>query len=178
MKRLFIETFGLALLTGALVLGPMGCRGSKVGGGGPVCGNDVIEGEEECDGMDLGGATCETLNLGTGDVSCGLDCTLDVSGCSVQAECGNGDVEYPEQCDGANLAGTSCMDLGFSGGDLSCSATCAFDTSACEISTECGDGVREGEESCDGDDLGGASCESLGLGEGTLGCTEIGRAHV
>lgn len=53
--------------------------------GNPVgeCGNDMIDGDEECDGTDLGGATCVDIDPGFvgGDLVCGASCTLDSSGC-------------------------------------------------------------------------------------------------
>ncbi len=43
-----------------------------------ICGNDVIEGDEECDGAELGdAAACPFF----GEVVCADDCTLDSSGC-------------------------------------------------------------------------------------------------
>jgi len=54
----------------------------------PVCGNDVAEGNEECDGSDLKGETCESqLGLGyTGTLSCIAsgetnECNFDITGC-------------------------------------------------------------------------------------------------
>jgi hypothetical protein len=151
----------------------LGCRGDNVGGGsGEACGNGVVEGDEECDGQQLAGATCGTLNLGSGELACTADCTFDAAGCSDVAECGNNVREYPEECDGTDLAETTCQDHGFDAGELGCDSQCQLDTSGCEMVTECGDGVREGNEECDGADLGGESCGSLGLGGGELGCTE------
>ncbi|MDY0004182.1 MAG: Ig-like domain-containing protein [Polyangia bacterium] len=133
----------------------------------PECGNDLFEAGEECDGSDLGRATCESLNLGSGDLACTSDCIFDVTGCSEQAECGNDLLEYPETCDGSDLGGLSCDSLGFVGGTLLCSVDCEPDTSQCET---CGNGAIDGDEQCDGGELGGASCASLGLGTGDLAC--------
>ena len=47
-----------------------------------LCGNGVVEAAEECDGADLGGESCESLNLGTGQLVCNSSCFYDVSGCS------------------------------------------------------------------------------------------------
>jgi len=54
----------------------------------PVCGDGVKGGEEQCDGSDLGGATCASV-LGAGyflppgkALSCKSDCTLDTSSCT------------------------------------------------------------------------------------------------
>jgi hypothetical protein len=47
-----------------------------------ICGNGIIEGGEDCEGEDLGGATCESLGYGPGTLSCDIACTFDTSGCS------------------------------------------------------------------------------------------------
>lgn len=50
---------------------------------GPVCGNNVRETGEECDGSDLGGATCLIQLPGSigGTLSCTTACTYDTSAC-------------------------------------------------------------------------------------------------
>jgi hypothetical protein len=50
-----------------------------------ACGNDVIDGSEQCDGSDLGGATCTDVNpaFEGGSLTCGSTCTFDASGCTV-----------------------------------------------------------------------------------------------
>jgi len=147
-----------------------GCGGGSGIGNQPVCGNGQAETDELCDGLDLAGETCETLNLGGGELSCDGLCAFDVSACELEAECGNGLIEYPEDCDIPNLGGETCEGLGYDAGPLNCTAACSFDESACEIVAECGDGVQEPGEECDGDDLGGATCANLGLEGGTLAC--------
>jgi hypothetical protein len=47
-----------------------------------ICGNGIIEGGEDCEGDDLGGATCESLGYGPGTLSCDIACSFDTSGCS------------------------------------------------------------------------------------------------
>jgi len=47
-----------------------------------ICGNGIIEGGEDCEGEDLGGATCESLGYGPGILACDIACTFDTSGCS------------------------------------------------------------------------------------------------
>jgi len=165
--------------TALVVAFGLGGCGGKTGGGGTndagvnnnnsgECGNDVLESGEECEGPDLGGATCASLNLGSGSLECGAGCVFDVSGCEAQADCGNGVVEYPETCDGTDLGGATCAGEGFVDGTLTCDASCQLDTSGCG---SCGDGVMDQGEECDGADVGGESCESLGLGTGDLGCS-------
>jgi hypothetical protein len=57
--------------------------------GDSVCGDWVIDGDEDCEEDDLGGATCVGLGFGDGVVTCGPRCTLDLSGCSAAATCGD-----------------------------------------------------------------------------------------
>jgi len=47
-----------------------------------VC-NDgfLLDGVEQCDGFDFGGQTCSNLGLGTGKLSCTLECTLNTNEC-------------------------------------------------------------------------------------------------
>lgn len=97
-----------------------------------VCGNDVEDPGETCDGADLGGQTCETLGNGVGTLSCSPDCQgFDLTGCGGVPYCGNGTLDPGEACD--------------QGGETStCDADCT--------SPACSDGLvnsSAGEE-CDG----------------------------
>lgn len=133
------------------------------------CGNGVIEGDERCEGPNLGGEDCLSLGYDAGQLSCTDDCALDPSGC-VRFGCGDDQVQGVEVCDGADLAGQGCSTQGFDAGELACARDClSFDTSGCTVFT-CGDNVIEGMETCDGNNLGGEDCVSLGLVGGTLGC--------
>ena len=120
-----------------------------------TCGDGVINGPEggeileECDGDDLGGATCENLGLPAGTLVCGADCTLDTSGCVGSGGCGDGVKGDEEQCDGADLGGVTCADLSYGDGELACSSDCTFDVSRCEVSENCGDGSLDPGEECD-----------------------------
>lgn len=53
-----------------------------------ACGNDMIEDAEECDGEDVGGATCEALGLGYtgGAIACSGACNLNADGCTTDSE--------------------------------------------------------------------------------------------
>lgn len=46
-----------------------------------VCGDGIIEGDEDCEGDDLAGHTCESLGFLGGELSCDDDCSFDISGC-------------------------------------------------------------------------------------------------
>ena len=56
-------------------------EGSTTTGTAVVCGNDVVEDGEECDGTDWNGATCESLGYAEGSLACTEGCVIDVLGC-------------------------------------------------------------------------------------------------
>jgi hypothetical protein len=116
----------------------------------PTCGNGVMDGAdgEQCDGSDLGGATCESLGYSGGTLSCTPQCALDESLCEAPENCGDGVLDPDEECDGAALGGATCAsETTFTEGLLTCRASCVLDTSACHT---CGDGSVDGPEGCDG----------------------------
>lgn len=53
---------------------------------GSVCGGGSKDANEQCDGADLGGATCETQGFRTGTLSCAASCTLDTSACLTERD--------------------------------------------------------------------------------------------
>jgi hypothetical protein len=55
----------------------VGCAGT-----GDDCGNGVREGQEECDGSDLGGYDCVMLGYSGGELGCDTHCMFDASGCT------------------------------------------------------------------------------------------------
>jgi len=134
----------------------------------PVCGDNVKNGTDECDGTDFGTATCQSLGFDGGTLSCSGSCTIATTGCFYN--CGNGSIDTGEDCDGSNLNGTACTDLGFDSGTLSCSSSCTFVTSQCVTET-CGNGSIDTGEDCDGSNLNGKTCQSLGFDSGTLSCS-------
>ncbi|HQL56825.1 MAG TPA: hypothetical protein PLN07_04390 [Myxococcota bacterium] len=159
------------LLGGALVA--FGCGGGDDG----VCGNGAIEGGEDCDGSELGSATCVTEGFTGGVLGCNSDCTFDTSACTTgTGVCGDGILDVGEQCDGTNLNGHTCVTRGFGGGELGCSSLCRFDTSGCTAPpADCGNGKIDGYEQCDGSNLNGHTCKTHGFGGGELACTSACR---
>ncbi len=124
--------------------------------GDPVCGNGIVEGNEECDdGNDIpgdgcepgcvntpvcgneiveSGETCDDGNTEPGD-GCDENCQVEQS----EGECGNGIVERPELCDDGN-------DIDGDG----CESDCTFTPPIC------GNGIVEQGEQCDdGNDIDG-----------------------
>ncbi len=47
-----------------------------------VCGNNIIEGGEDCEGVNLNNQTCETIGYGPGTLSCDIACSFDTYNCS------------------------------------------------------------------------------------------------
>ncbi|MBX7084407.1 MAG: hypothetical protein K1X88_34695 [Nannocystaceae bacterium] len=47
----------------------------------PSCGDGVRNGGEQCDGNDVGAATCVSQGFDLGNIGCTAACTLDVTGC-------------------------------------------------------------------------------------------------
>ena len=69
------------------------------GGSGPDCGNDIIEGDEACDGANLAGEDCEDFGYSNpGGLGCN-DCEFDTSGCTPVCD---GNLEPGEPCDDGN----------------------------------------------------------------------------
>ena len=110
------------------------------------CGDGVIDGGEDCDGSDLGGASCESLGFTAGSLACLGDCTLDVSNCSL---CGDGMIEGSEECDTGALGGASCEDVGCGAGLPDCSESCFLSFASCTDCAMCDDnGVCDAGENC------------------------------
>ncbi len=108
------------------------------------CGNDVVEGTEECDGTPdcqpdctltpvcgngnvEGGEVCDDGNTDDGD-----ECSADCQTATPAAVCGDGTVQDPEECDDGNKVD-----------DDGCQADCT------NTPAECGNGTVEGNEQCD-----------------------------
>jgi len=57
------------------------------------CGNGYIDTGEQCDGSNLGGATCQSLGYNSGTLSCSSLCAYNTSNCSTGGN-GSNDVYY------------------------------------------------------------------------------------
>jgi hypothetical protein len=57
-----------------------------VGQSGSQCGNGTINAGEDCDGANLGGASCTSLGFDGGSLSCTSSCTFDTSACTTAQE--------------------------------------------------------------------------------------------
>lgn len=111
-----------------------------------LCGNNIINPGEECDGIQLGNAACPNGQFGT--VSCSNTCKLVYTACSQQNTCGNGIIDAGETCDGnvsaACPVGTT--------GSVECT-NCSLDYSKCipnEVKPTCNNNIIDDGEDCDG----------------------------
>lgn len=137
------------------------------------CGNGRLDAGEACDGIEVGGASCQDLGFASGTLGCNASCTaFDMALCTgTVLTCGNGQRDGAELCDASDLGGESCESQGFASGVLACKSSClAFDTRACQTASQCGNGLVDSNEDCDGNDLNGQDCTSLGYDGGVLGC--------
>lgn len=155
----------LACAAGCLTFDTSGCTGT-----GPVCGDGEINGDETCDGTNLGDETCGTLGFASGSLQCAGDClSFDTDACLGQF-CGNEVLEGTETCDGTDLGGETCVTQGFFSGVLACSPGCAaFDLSDCTL---CGNDFIDPGELCDGALGVFGTCEELGCRSGAVACNE------
>ncbi|MBU1537430.1 SUMF1/EgtB/PvdO family nonheme iron enzyme [Myxococcota bacterium] len=89
---------------------------------------------EECEGVNLNGASCESLGYYGGQLFCGGDCRFDLTQCEASGRCGDGVIHMAqgEECDGSNLSSQTCLTLGYGqeSGALGCMG-CMFDETAC-----------------------------------------------
>jgi hypothetical protein len=113
----------------AMILFVTACRETKTGHvelppPGPACGDGEINPGEECEGSDLGEASCKSLGFDQGQLSCGADCKFIKTQCSKR--CGNGVIDPGEACDG-KLGVGSCLSFGYQ----ACTPACQLEVIHC-----------------------------------------------
>jgi hypothetical protein len=150
----------------------------------PVCGNNIVEDGEACDGDNLDDKDCTSFGFDMGTLGCDVACQFDTSLCAIPG-CGDGVLMGGEECDCGPTQGAcdpvtglnqyECTDLPspkggmYNGGVLTCFSpeACNFDKSGC---TYCGDGMIGPAEDCDGGNLNNQTCVSLGFKAGNVAC--------
>ena len=110
-----------------------------------MCGNDMVEGTEACDGTDLNEQTCSDFGFEFGVLTCSDTCTIDATGCGAGPVCGDGAMEEGEECDDGNTDDED-----------GCAADCVVEF--------CGDGIVQAglDEACDSGSLTIPDCDELG----------------
>ncbi|MBI2448933.1 right-handed parallel beta-helix repeat-containing protein [Candidatus Pacearchaeota archaeon] len=84
-----------------------------------ICGNNIREGTEECDGADLTSQICQSFGFNSGSLSCSITCQFDTSQCMNQPQFIRGDSNN----DGAIDISDAIVTLGFlftSEGNVTC----------------------------------------------------------
>ncbi len=76
-----------------------------------VCGDGRATDSEECDGADLGGASCATFDA-EGELRCTGTCGYDLTGCRSTARCGDGRLDFGEECEPSNPRASCAADGG------------------------------------------------------------------
>jgi hypothetical protein len=112
-----------------------------------LCGNGIIELNEECDEVLPHDITCSSINpnFPNGVVSCDSTCRFDLTKCEIPL-CGDGIRHKGEICDATDLGNELCKTVGlFNTGELICDNTCNFDVSNC--SYQCN--IEENFVECD-----------------------------
>lgn len=100
---------------------------------GASCGDGVINGDELCDGEDLGDATCASVGVpGNGELLCNPECAFDTSQC---VKCGNGDLDPGEDCDDGGLAAQDGCDANCHFEGLTCQSAIALEIDLGETAT-------------------------------------------
>ncbi|MFC1654762.1 DUF4215 domain-containing protein [Myxococcota bacterium] len=109
-----------------------------------TCGDGVKDEWEDCDKLDVGQASCLSLDYYGGQLHCLDDCAFDLTECEAAGWCGDIQINGQEDCDGTELGTSTCETFGYPPGDLTCTSDCEYDVTDC-----CGDGTFGPNEDCD-----------------------------
>ncbi len=95
------------------------------------CGDGIIQTPyETCDGENLDGQTCISLNYHPGTLACASNCAFDTTSCG--GKCGDGIIQTDwEECDLSGFGGATCRTRGFFLGNLLCQMNCTINDSLC-----------------------------------------------
>ncbi|MBU1219457.1 hypothetical protein KKF34_18615 [Myxococcota bacterium] len=105
-------TLGMGFVGGTLSCGT-NCRMDTSACIAPVCGDGNVEGNEQCDGTDMGGLDCTTVggSYTGGTLGCDADCTYDYSACTGATWTCSASWLGDTECDcGCGIIDTDCVD--------------------------------------------------------------------
>jgi hypothetical protein len=94
-----------------------------------MCGNGMVDADEDCDQNDFGLQTCMTWGFLAGELACNDDCTANTSGCLSESVCGDGVISGEEDCESST--DQTCVSLDLGEGELGCGKDCTYDASGC-----------------------------------------------
>jgi hypothetical protein len=106
------------------------CTFDTIGCVNAECGDNEVNGNEECEVGMLGGETCVTQDFVSGTPGC-TNCQYDTSTC---VSCGDDEITGDDVCDGTDLGAADCTTVpgNFTGGTLGCDNDCAgYDDTLC-----------------------------------------------
>lgn len=108
----------------------------------PTCGDGSINvAGEQCDGVDLGGTTCGSLNAGVGSLACTESCRFDARGCvALPDPCVTAPCDANAACtrdSPSNSDFTCTCNPGFVGDGLTCIVPDPCLTAPCDINATC-----------------------------------------
>jgi len=87
---------------------------------GELCGNEVVDPGEACDGTNLAGRSTDDCGTGwTGTISCNEFCQIDYSNCVAATVCGDGVCHAGEDCNSCEADCGACQTNGGGGGSSS-----------------------------------------------------------
>ncbi|MBU1238335.1 hypothetical protein KKF84_09115 [Myxococcota bacterium] len=117
-----------------------------------LCGNGNIDTAEHCDGINLGGMSCSTLNAGEGTLLCDAACHFDLNGCTGScvdqcnyqtfSRCNGNAIEQCQQ--GSN----SCFQWVETGDCTNSSKVCDDSSNTAECVDTCTDACFQGASRC------------------------------
>ncbi|MBU1219082.1 hypothetical protein KKF34_15730 [Myxococcota bacterium] len=133
------------------------------------CGDLVIDLDEECDGSNLDGETCQSLGFASGTLSCSQDCEFITTAC--QVVCENSCTQTGQQrCNGniletCSLDTDNCYSWVLTQDCASTSLICSENNGSATCTSECTDACSQGTYQCSENML--QVCN-----EGTNGCLQ------
>jgi cysteine-rich repeat protein len=131
-----LDVAGRSCLDFGYYRGELGCNAScgfDLAGCEGTCGDELLEGDEDCELVAggaplLGDATCGDFGYYGGALGCGGGCRFDLGACA--GRCGDDVVDLVEQCDGAPPS-FGCGELGALVDRPACSIACSADALSC-----------------------------------------------
>ena len=138
----------------------------------PVCGNNLLESGEQCDGTATMSLTCKSFGFNSGTLSCGLGCMVTTENCVANETainvCGDNLTSPGEQCDKSNIGNSDWTTILQCNEGVNCDGECKLrcggeqnPSGGTESPNHCFNNVQDVDET--GLDCGGSckECENI-----------------